>query len=238
MTDIGQRYRLEEPLGPRAAEADLVRERSRQISRKNRTVVPRGHEHLAHSRPLANRSVNSPQYRKQALAKNTLYCGEQLQTYGMEVIGQPLAEARPGIAFSLPVVVRIGTARIGGDHHEDITELSNLLAVATLVRRNDNGTTASVGPGVLAGQRLFDSVHATSEELGFSHASNSSDGRTIGYVSFPDLVIQQEGCYSVRVTLIRVGSIFSDCANPLQGGSNIQVIDSAPVKVCRRANRA
>ena len=91
-----------------------------------------------------------------------------------------------------------------------------------------------VSAGVLTGQKLVDSVHPVPREHTLRDIE-SNRGRAIGYFSFPNLAIRQEGIFRIRITLIRVSAMIGECGDSLQGGLSIHTVDSSPVVVDCRA---
>jgi len=132
---------------------------------------------------------------------------------------------------SLPREVRVGfplaapfTVRVDGQQQSPYTEnldaeSGRLMAVATLVASDQHGLLTPVNAGILAGPQLADTVHP-----------ESSTG-TLGYVSFPDLVIRSPGTFRVRVTLLRMSATVHAEHCSLQGAMSLASIDSEPVVV-------
>ncbi|KAK5006017.1 hypothetical protein LTR39_005774 [Cryomyces antarcticus] len=151
----------------------------------------------------------------------------------MDMMMQPPASARPGTVLSPPVTVRVRVPRDGVSDEEDLSELGQLFAVAALIKTDANGNAAS-RPAVLTGQRFADSVRPFSNDRVNGHVQESAGSRPLGYVSFPNLVIRQEGTYRIRIALIRMGNPGLSLAS--QGASNMETIDSEPITVWRDAH--
>ncbi|KAF2139047.1 uncharacterized protein K452DRAFT_290152 [Aplosporella prunicola CBS 121167] len=120
--------------------------------------------------------------------------GEDNSGYTMDIITHPPTNVRLGQPLRTSVTIKLRSSSNPQDG--DLGEAGRLLAVATLVARGSEGSDVPVGPGILTGPRLFDSIHPPEVE---------SD-EVVGYASFPDLSISQEGRYRIRIALIRVTS--------------------------------
>ena len=152
----------------------------------------------------------------------------------MDIIVQPPSTARLGAALRPPVTVRLRTVNGEAADEADNAETANLLAVATLTADSFNDSANPIDPNSLLEGRRFDSIHPFigDDDL---HGHETAETRGVGYVSFPDLVIRQEGTYRIRVTLIKVRSATGETRLASPGGSSVQVIDSNPITVERNA---
>lgn len=68
-----------------------------------------------------------------------------------------------------------------------------------------NDSANPIDPNSLLEGRCFDSIHPFIGDDGL-HGHETAETRGVGYVSFPNLVIRQEGTYRIRATLIKVQS--------------------------------
>ncbi|OCK85585.1 hypothetical protein K432DRAFT_256646, partial [Lepidopterella palustris CBS 459.81] len=148
--------------------------------------------------------------------------------YAMDVIVQPPSTVRLGIVLQPPVTVRLRSPPGDPASDADIAETTNLLAVATLTADSINDSTNPGDLSALLAGRRFDSIHPYPED-----DEGPADARGVGYVSFPDLVIRQEGTYRIRVTLIRIRASVSGESVAAAGGSSVQVVESETVTVER-----
>lgn len=150
------------------------------------------------------------------------------------MIVQPPSTARLGAALRPPVTVRLRTVNGETAGEADNAETANLLAVATLTADSFNDSASPIDPNSLLEGRRFDSIHPFigDDDL---HGHETAETRGVGYVSFPNLVIRQEGTYRIRVTLIKVRSATGETSLASPGGSSVQVIDSNPIIVEQNA---
>ncbi|GME43324.1 hypothetical protein GTA08_BOTSDO12222 [Neofusicoccum parvum] len=157
------------------------------------------------------RTLNS-RVREQSIQNSVGRAGSyNTSGYVMDVIAQPPGTARLGQPMRATVTVRLRRSRAAPD--SDLED-GRLLAVATLVTRGADGASVPVGPDALTGPRLFDSIHPVEDE--------AED--VVGYASFPDLAIRQEGMYMIRIALIRVTG---------GQGETTQIVDTGAIIVRR-----
>ncbi|KAF2858939.1 hypothetical protein K470DRAFT_114072 [Piedraia hortae CBS 480.64] len=105
-------------------------------------------------------------------------------------------------------------------------DTSHLLAVASLVADNPrNGERVPLEANILTGQKLFDSVHRDDQQ---QMPALSSRVVTLGYLSFPSLLIRQSGLFRFRITLFKMQN------HNNAGGTSVVAVDSEPIKVDRR----
>lgn len=151
----------------------------------------------------------------------------------MDILVQPPSTAYAGHNLGGNIIVRL---RINDDHLNDaITDSTNLVAVATLVR--DSNWPGSRDPTVLntllTGRR-FDSIHPFSDDEADGSISSMeiSHPRGVGYMRFPELIIRQAGTYRIRITLIRIRNSSSDPpVSSASGGASVHAVDSNPITV-------
>lgn len=152
----------------------------------------------------------------------------------MDMIVQPPSAAQLGTTLQPPVTVRLRNLNSESAEDADNAETANLLAVATLTSDSINDSANPVDPNSLLGGRRFDSIHPFTGEEDDLHSYDTAETRGVGYVSFPDLVIRQEGTYRIRVTLIKIRGAAGEVP-AFSGGSSVQAIDSNPITVERNA---
>jgi hypothetical protein len=128
-------------------------------------------------------------------------------------------EVRAGFPLDAPFTVRVDGQQQSPYAENPDAESGRLMAVATLVASDQHGLLTPVNAGILTGPQLADTVHP-----------ESSTG-TLGYVSFPDLVIRSPGTFRVRVTLLRMSATMHAGQSSLQGATSLASIDSEPVVV-------
>lgn len=228
VADVARRTQTAERIRSRAVETDFVREGSRHLSRRNRT-----NENVEQDPAGGRRNFTTQRPRELANRHSSSVIDDQT-TYGMDMIVQPPSTARLGAALRPPVTVRLRTANGETAGEADNAETANLLAVATLTADSFNDSANPIDPNSLLEGRRFDSIHPFigDDDL---HGHETAETRSVGYVSFPDLVIRQEGTYRIRVTLIKVQSATNETPLASPGGSSVQVIDSNPITVERNA---
>jgi hypothetical protein len=189
---------------------------------------------VARSRPLGNgsrRHVSSRTQGRQRSGHSS--ASPEGISYVMDILVQPPSTAWAGHNIGGIIIVRL---RITDDHLDDaITDSSNLVAVATLVR--DNNWPGSRDPNVLNNiltGRRYDSVQPFSDDEadGSISSMEMSHPRGVGYMRFPELVIRQAGTYRIRITLIRIRNSNSDAPAPSASGStSVHIVDSNPITV-------
>lgn len=206
-------------VGLRTAEADYARQVDRQRSRRVRTVEEDPGRYGGRF-GTAGRRPSGSLGRHQPSAKPESGVGEETPSYTMEVITQPPASARAGMILGSTVTARL--RRSDGRSYTEASELAGLFAVATLAVIGPDGAAEMVAPGVLTGPRLVDSVRRLPESEGVA-----SD--TVGYASFPNLIIRQEGTYRIVISLIRMGGT----PPQMQGGSSVQAVYTRHISVER-----
>lgn len=195
MAYVARRTQTNDNLGARVVE-DVGRSRRIRIDGENAGM----------------RTLNS-RVREQTIQNSVGRAGTyDASGYVMEVVAQPPSNARLGHPLRATVTIRLRCSRAAPD--SDLED-GRLLAVATLVARGADGADVPAGPDALAGPRLFDSIHPADE-------SEAED--VIGYASFPDLAIRQEGMYRIRIALIRVTG---------GHGETTQIVDTRSIIVGR-----
>lgn len=223
MTDVAQRSYLRDNLGPRVVESSYGKERSRNGPRRARDADDRSQRVRRQPNPRSPRSETSrPRRRSSASSGGS---SAQRPSYALNMVKQPPSTIPLGAAVDPSVLVSLmpsaDTGRI---------DPSRLLAVATLVADSQTGERIPLEAGILAGQKMFDSVQPFTDQQDARLAQSCVAGHVFGYVSFSGLVIRQSGIFRIRVTLIETSPI-------TQGGSSVQVVDSEPIRVERRAIR-
>jgi hypothetical protein len=204
LADVAQRsyFTTSRSLGSRPQDADTAHQRSRHRSRR--------HEPIQH-RPAAPNG-----------------------NFVMRPITQPPARARFGHEMDVPITVELrnepaprrgSASTTTAQGHSDVA-FGRLLAVASLVTANHDGSTTPIRNGILTGPQLVDNIHVPS-----SHGGRHVSSDVLGYVSFGGLTIHSLGTFRIRVTLLRLGSADAHDPVTLQGGSAIQAIDSDPFVV-------
>jgi hypothetical protein len=143
---------------------------------------------------------------------------DEIPTYAMDVLVQPPPSVRAGRHLTPVLMVRLRSLQQGLDEDED--DAAHLLAVATLVAEHADKTHEEL-QNALAGRR-FDSIHPFTDE---------TESRGVGYASFPDLVIRDEGVYRIRVTLIKVRNAEGGASPIPDGGSNVHAVETNPITV-------
>lgn len=128
-------------------------------------------------------------------------------------------EVRAGFPLDTPFIIRVDREQQSPYIGNLDAESGRLMAVATLVASDQHGLLTPVNAGILTGPQLADTVHP----------EPSTD--TLGYVSFPDLVIRSPGTFRIRVTLLRMGATVHAGYGSVQGATSLVSIDSEPVVV-------
>jgi len=139
--------------------------------------------------------------------------------FSLDPVNRLPKEVRAGFPLDAPFTIRVDGQRQSPYAGNLDAESGLLMAVATLVASDQQGLLTPVNAGILTGPQLADTVHP-----------EPSTG-TLGYVSFPDLVIRSPGTFRVRVTLLRMGAAMHAGHGSFQGATSLVSIDSEPVVV-------
>ena len=115
----------------------------------------------------------------------------------MNVIVQPPSAIRPGAPLHPPIVVRIEGRRSLGINSVVNVNDESVWALASVVSADGMVALAPPQSNLLSGT-LVDSIHTVSVEEG---------SRGMGYMTFPNLAINQTGNYRIRVSLVRMPTI-------------------------------
>lgn len=230
MADVARRTETRSGRQPHSTvDAELARRRSRQRSRRARFASVDPSPTPRARRPLSQTTTTTSAARYSSPVSED----DEQPGYAMDVMIQPPSSARPGRSLSPVVTVRLrrsttsSSSSSGGADEGGDDAAAHLLAVATLVAENADRTPEQLQNAL--GGRRFDSVHSFTPEL--------PESRGFGYVSFPDLVIRDEGLYRIRITLIKVrnnaasSSTSSSSSSPPDGGSNVYAVETNPIAV-------
>ena len=139
--------------------------------------------------------------------------------FSLDPVNRLPREVRAGFPLDAPFTIRVDGQRHSSYGGNVDAESGHLMAVATLVESDQHGSLTPVNAGILTGPQLADTVHP-----------EPSTG-TLGYVSFPDLVIRSPGTFRVRVTLLRMSATVHAGHSSFQGATSLVSIDSEPVVV-------
>lgn len=137
----------------------------------------------------------------------------------MNVIVQPPSAIRPGSLLHPPIVVRLEGHRAQNVNGIVNVNDANIWALASVVSADGMVALAPPQTNLLSGT-LVDSVHTASMEEG---------RRGMGYMTFPNLAINQAGDYRIRVSLVRMPTIEDSEA------INVQSIVTRVIRVDSRA---
>ncbi|KAF1988855.1 hypothetical protein K402DRAFT_391549 [Aulographum hederae CBS 113979] len=212
MADVAQRGYMSNGLASRVLEASLPQDRSsRQRSRRQRTTHASGGSHVS---DRSHRYFN----RQGGWGESIPYPEAPLR---LNVVAQPPQQVHAGQPFAWPFEVQIEGAQLSG--HTSSLDMSGLFAVVTLMRYRPRGASLPAGPGLLTGPRLVSSFQSS---MGFS---DDDFGTSQAAASFQHLAINSEGAYSLRVSLLRMGS--GPAGSAAYGASNIFQVESDPVLV-------
>ena len=110
----------------------------------------------------------------------------------MNVIVQPPPQVRPGTTLSPPIIVRLEKTGV-----EDKRDTSQLFAFVSVISEDGSTSLAPPRNDLIAGG-ISDSVHTLESD------TESSDDEEVGFLSFPDLTIEEPGDYRLKVSLMKV----------------------------------
>ncbi|KAK8204893.1 hypothetical protein HDK77DRAFT_313992 [Phyllosticta capitalensis] len=134
--------------------------------------------------------------------------GYDASAFVMDVIDQPPSSVRLGQALR-PIQIRLRSRSNSAASIHD----GHLVAFVSLITRGSDGSDAPVGSDVLRGRHGL----ASSIQI-------ADDNDDVGYASFSELSIRQEGTYRIRINLIKVDG---------GQGEVMQVVDSRAIVVGR-----
>lgn len=216
MSDSNQKSYLRDGSGPRAVDSGKGRSSSRRDEERQRS------KHSASRRPSDSKSS----HRREASFASSK---PEAPTFELDVIGQPSRAIVFGqtVETSIMVSLKCHSPEMVARYQD--MDTSRLMGVVSLVSEARNGERASVECGTLTGQKMFDSVHECPDHIVESLARSQPCRVSLGYLTFPQLLIRQPGAYRLRVTLIKMGSAGSS------GGSTVIATDSELIRVERRS---
>lgn len=217
--------------GPRAVDAGQARGASRRHHKdtiaedRDAKRTPRGSSHKSSSKS------ESSHKRKSSNSQSSSKVSARPK-WELDVIGQPHRVIPLGMEVEASVMVSLRFPTVDLANEGANVDTSRLVAVTSLVADTRSGDRVPVESSLLAGQKLFDSVHEIPQEHVETMERNQPCRVILGYFTFSGLVIRQAGTYRLRTTLLQMtGSGASQ-----QGGTALLAIDSESIKVERRPN--
>ena len=140
----------------------------------------------------------------------------------MNVVVGPPPQVRPGATLNPPIIVRLARTDV---EDEAVRDTSRLFAFVSVT--SEDGSTSLAPPrSDLVSGNLSDSVHALENDSG------ESDDEEVGYLSFPDIRIQNPGNYRLRVSLMKIDAGGSSEST---GAMNLQSTLSRVIRVDNEA---
>ncbi|KAI4155922.1 MAG: hypothetical protein LQ340_000648 [Diploschistes diacapsis] len=134
--------------------------------------------------------------------------GENRRRFKMHVIIEPPQQVRPGRILNPPIVVRLDKTEA---EDESVTDPSLLFAFISITSEDGSTSLAPPRDDLIAGN-LSDSVHTLDSD-------SESDEEEVGFLSFPNLRIQDPGNYRLRVSLMKMEVTDSSAST---GAMNLQ----------------
>ena len=111
----------------------------------------------------------------------------------MDVIVEPPPQVRPGTTLTPPIIIRLAKTDVEDEVERDTSRLFAFVSVTS-----EDGSTSLAPPSSdLVSGNLSDSVHTLESD-------SESDDEEVGFLSFPDIKIQNPGNYRLRVSLMRI----------------------------------
>ena len=111
----------------------------------------------------------------------------------MNVIVEPPPQVRPGATLNPPIIVRLARTDVEDEAVGDTSQLFAFVSVTS-----EDGSTSLAPPSSdLVSGNLSDSVHTLESDSEF-------DDEEAGFLSFPDIQIQNPGNYRLRVSLMKL----------------------------------
>ncbi|KAK4502574.1 hypothetical protein PRZ48_006000 [Zasmidium cellare] len=218
---------LRDSCGPRAVDSGHRSDKSRNDSRRQRDGDEKPKS--KHSSSRRSSKSESSHRRKSSTGSCVTSNIPERPTFELDVIGQPQRNIIFGSTVETSVMVSLKVPSPDMVAQYRSLDTSRLMAVISLVADTRGGERMPIECGTLTGQKMFDTVHPVPVECAESLARSQPCRLTLGYFSFPSLLIRQPGTYRLRVTLIKMSS-----AGASSGGSSIAAADSDSIKVERR----
>ncbi|EME45074.1 hypothetical protein DOTSEDRAFT_129021 [Dothistroma septosporum NZE10] len=220
MSDSTHKTHARDSRGPRAVGRSERRECAEGDSK---------HRSSKHSSSRSSKPESSGGRRESSSSHSHPSVSEK-PTFEMDVIGQPQRNVIFGTTVETSVMVSLRVPSPDLIAHYKSLDINKLMGVVSLVADSRNGERVAIECGTLTGQKMFDSCHPIPEEYAGTLARNQPCRLSLGYFTFPSLLIRQPGTYRLRITLMKMSS---------SGGSaNMLSVDSDTTKVERRATGA
>lgn len=215
--------------GPRAVDAGTTRGSSRR-QLKDTTGEDRDSKRTHRSSGHKSSSKSESSHRRKSSSSQPSTKAPTRPTWELDVIGQPHRVVPLGMEVEASVMVSLRFPTADRASEGANVDTSRLVAITSLVADTRSGERVPVESNLLAGQKLFDSVHEIPLEHVETMERNQPCRVVLGYFTFSGLLIRQAGTYRLRTTLLQMaGSGASQ-----QGGTAVLAVDSEPIKVERR----
>ena len=228
MSDSTHKTHVRDSRGPRAVDAGHSREKGRSERREGGEGDSK-HRSSKYSSSRSSKPESSRSRRESSSSYSRPNVSEK-PTFEMDVIGQPQRNVIYGSTVETSVMVSLRVPSPDLIAHYKSLDTNKLMGVVSLVADTRSGERMPIECGTLTGQKMFDSCHPIPEEYAETLARNQPCRLSLGYFTFPSLLIRQPGTYRLRITLMKMSS---------SGGSaNMLSVDSESIKVERRATGA
>ena len=220
---MNQRSRLRDRSGPRVVESGHQSQRYREGNENESSGLNRNDSTRPSRRgSTLRRSISShgPQPTDLALADSSLE---------LEVLVDPAKSIHLGTSVQTCIMVYLRLPTSDRVISANNINTSQLLGVTSLVADNRNGERIPLEPGLLSGQKMYDSVQPFPDRYG-SLPYNDPCRQILGCFTFPDLLIRQAGNYRIRTTLVQMDG------SSERGATSLFCVDSDSIRVDRRSN--
>lgn len=228
MADSSSRSYLRVGHGPRPVESGTTGDRFSGSSRRRRDGDERSSGRS--KRDATQRTPKKDGHRRKSSTTYSVDSCAERPYFELDVIGQPSKSIVLGQTIETSLLLSLRLPAVDRSITPASIDCSRLFAVVSLVADNRNGERVPLEAGVMAGQKMFDSVHPILADYTARLSNNEPCRLALGYFTFPSMLIRQSGTYRIRTTLIKMSAAGEG------GGMSILTTDSETIKVERRAS--
>ena len=229
MADMTQRSYLRDRSGPRAVDGGRGRDKIRNASRSHKDGDDR-EKHRSKRHELSRSPKKESSHRRKVSNHNSPSTNVTAErpSFELHIIAPPAQSIPLGLPVQMSIMISLRLPSSDQVISANSVDTSRLLALTSLVAENRNNERIPLEPGLLSGQKMYDSVQPFSEDDAAALARSDPCRLHLGYFAFPDLLIRQAGTYRIRTTVMKMD------ASPDSGATSLLEVDSEPIKVERR----
>nr|OQO28145.1 hypothetical protein B0A51_05685 [Rachicladosporium sp. CCFEE 5018] len=225
----GRRSYLRDSNGPRAVDE----RETRTSSRRHHKETPSDEREPKRTKRSSNTKTSKSETSHRRKLSGLQASGKPSvrPSFELDIIGQPCKTIPLGADVEASIMVSLRFPSADKPISAANIDSSRLFAVSSLITETRSGERVPVEPGVMTGQKLFDSVHPLPEQYAASLECSQPCRLSLGYCTFSGLLIRQSGMYRIRTALIQMPGEGSTAP----GATTILTVDSDVIKVERRS---